>query len=373
MADSRYRVGVNLPVLVRQRLGAQGLLAPSRARPEDVVAWLGAVQAQEYGPARWALGLRVQGGVTDADVAVAFDEGRLVRTHVLRPTWHFVAPLDLRWMLALTAPRIRGSLGAYDRLLEIDMALRRRARRTFERALTARPNQTRAELAEALRADRIVASGSRLAHLVLHAELDAVVCSGPRRDKQFTYALVDERVPPTDPLSPDEALEAIVMRYFRSHGPATLRDFTWWCGLRMTDARRVLESLRASSREIDGLRYWWIESEGAVTDAPTEPVVHLLPVYDEYTVAYRDRVAVPHGEPSAMVGAPKALVFHHALVIDGQVAGTWRSTAGRGALAVDVQLRRRLSRRERNALEAAVARHGRFAGTVVTLTVTPRP
>ena len=361
---------MNLPALVRHRLAAQRLLAPSHARPEDVVAWLGAVQAQEYGPARWALGLRLPSGVTDADISRAFDEGRLVRTHVLRPTWHFVAPADLRWMLALTAPRIRGAMAAYDRQLGIDAPLRLRAHRVFERALTARPYQTRAELAAALQVRGIVATGTRLAHLVLHAELDAVVCSGPRQGKQFTYALVDQRVPPADRRPPDEAFAAIVTRYFRSHGPATLRDFTWWCGLRMTEARRILESMRAPSRELDGLRYWWIDGDAAHAGTSEDPVVHLLPVYDEYTVAYRDRMAVPHGAPTAISGSPKALVFHHALVIDGQVAGTWRSAARPAALTIEVQLRRRLTRRERDALVAVADRHGRFAGTSATLKLT---
>ena len=320
------------------------------------------------GPARWALGLRLGDGL-DNEVADAFDKGRIVRTHVLRPTWHFVTPTDLRWMLALTSPRIRGAMAAYDRQLGIDVALRRRSRRVFERALSRHSDLTRAELAAALGASGIEAAGSRLAHLVLHAELDAVLCSGPRRGRQFTYALVDRRVPPVAPVGDQEALERIVVRFFRSHGPATLRDFTWWCGLRMTEARRVLESLRASSCEADGLRYWWLESEEAVPPPPDGPVVHLLPVYDEYTVAYRVRIAVPHGTPSPAAGAPKAIVFHHAVVVDGQIVGTWRAVAGSNGLAIDVHLRRRFTRAERHALAEAASRHGRHAGTRVTLKV----
>ncbi len=360
---------MTVPDLVRRRLSAQRLLSPMAGSPEDVVSWLGGVQAQEFGPARWALGLRLGTGSLDADVGAAFDEGRILRTHVLRPTWHFVVPEDIRWLLALTAARIRGSMASYDRQLGIDVAVRQQAHRVFERALRRQPNLTRAELSSALEARGIVATGSRLAHLLLHAGLDAVVCSGPRRGKHFTYALLDQRVTSTPALSRDDAFERIVVRFFRSHGPATLRDFTWWCGLRMTDARRVLEALRASSCEADGLRYWWLDSEEAAPSARDEPLAHLLPVYDEYTVAYRDRAVVPHGLAAASAGTERSIVFHHAFLVDGQIAGTWRPVARREGLAIEVHPRRRLRRVDRAALDEAAASVGRFNNTSVTLIV----
>jgi hypothetical protein len=374
--------------LVRQRLAAQGLAAPGFAAPEAVVGWFGAVQAQEYGPARWALGQRLSGAYDDAALAAAFDDGRLLRTHVLRPTWHFVTPSDLRWMLALTGPRIARAMAPYDRRMEIDEALVGRACAVFERTLAVAPHCTRAELADALAAAGIAASGQRLAHLVMHAELRAVVCSGPRRGRQFTYALVDQRVPQTERRDEDEALATLVQRYFQSHGPATARDFAWWSGLRIADATRMLAHLRASSLEVNGVRYWWIESDtppdhaghaaragragrtlvGA--DRPTDqPAVRLLPIYDEYVVAYRDRTLVPH--PSATPTAPgsRSVVFQHALVIDGEIVGTWRTGTASGS-SVDVHPVRRLSRDERPALEAAVARYAQFLGVPVKLRVT---
>ena len=350
-----------------QRQEAQGLAIPGFSRPEDVVGWFGAVQAQEYGPARWALGLRLQGEPADAAVASAFDEGRLLRTHVLRPTWHFVTPADLRWMLALTGPRIQRTMAPYDRRLEIDAPTLKKARRVFEQTLTATPHRTRAELAGALAAKGIAAGGQRLAHLVMHAELEAVICSGPRRGRQFTYALVDQRAPGALRLDADQALETLVVRFFRSHGPATARDFAWWSGLRISDATRVLGHLRAPSIEIDGLRYWWIESGVAATAA--RPLVHLLPIYDEYAVAYRDRVLVPHGAPSAAAGPVRSVVFQHALVIDGQIAGTWRVAAGAKAPAVDVHPHRRVTAAERAGSGAAAARYERFVGVPVRLRI----
>lgn len=368
-------------------------------RPDAAVAWFGAVQAQEYGPARWALGQRLAVAHDDAAVAAAFDEGRLLRTHVLRPTWHFVTPADLRWMLALTGPRIARAMAPYDRRLEIDEALIVRACAGFERALAVAPHCTRAELADALAGAGIVASGQRLAHLVMHAELQAVVCSGPRRGRQFTYALVDRRVPRAARRDDDEALATLVQRYFQSHGPATSRDFAWWSGLRISDATRMLAHLRASSQEVDGVRYWWIdggtsqrEPVASPRDRPQHaghaehaghagdtlvgpvrragrPVAHLLPIYDEYVVAYRDRTLVPH--PSAAPAAPdgRSVVFQHALVIDGEIVGTWRTGAA-PASSVDVHPLRRLSRDERTALEGAVARYAQFLGVPGKLRVT---
>lgn len=344
------------------RLGTHQLTASVQASPEEVVAWFGGVQAQEYGPARWALGLRLPPHVRDADVAAAFDAGRLLRTHVLRPTWHFVTPADLRWMLALTGPRVRRAMASYDRRLELDAAVLRQARRSVTRALEREPYLTRLELAAALASDGLSASGQRLAHIVLHLELDALVCSGPRRGKQFTYALVDARVPASPPIAEEEARVELVRRFFRSHGPATPRDFAWWSGLRMSDTRRILDHLRAPSIEVDGLRYWWVDHDAAPAPTASRRGVWLLPVYDEFTVAYRDRAAVPHGPPVPAGGVPRALVFHHTLVIDGQIAGTWSASPTAAGVEVQVQPLRPLTTRERQGLAAATARYGTFLG-----------
>lgn len=376
---------------MRRRLAAQGVTAARFDRPEAVVEWFGAVQSQEYGPARWALGQRLTDGHSDATVAAAFDEGRLLRTHVLRPTWHFVTPADLRWMLALTGPRIARVLAPYDRRLEIDEALVVRACGVFERALTSDPFRTRAELAEALAAAGIVATGQRLARLVMHAELLAVMCSGPRRERQFTYALVDQRAPRAAPLAGDEALATLVRRYFQSHGPATPRDFAWWSGLRISDATRMLAHLRASFRDVDGDRYWWIEHEDASCETGNSrdrhqhaghagpmvvgpvrrtgpPAVRLLPIYDEYIVAYRDRRLVPHPAATPAGADGRSVVFQHALIIDGEIAGTWR-TSGATAAQVDVHPVRRLSKDERSAVDVAATRYSQFLGAPVKLRI----
>ncbi len=190
---------------------------------------MGAMQAQDYPGAKWGIGLR-GARLTDAAVEEAFGQGRILRTHLQRPTWHFVAPADIRWMLALTASRVHTANGPCYRRYGLDSTLLARSRQVLERTLAGDRHMTRAELATALRQDGIAAAGMRLAYLMMHAELEGVVCSGARRGKQMTYALLAERAPLATVMPRDQALSALAARYVASHGPATVRDFCWWAG-----------------------------------------------------------------------------------------------------------------------------------------------
>lgn len=275
--------------------------------------------------AKWALALR-GAGLIEADIATAFDAGAILRTHVLRPTWHFVAPADLRWMLQLTAPRVRALLARNDRLYGVDAALLRRSGQAIERALRGGPSLTREELQTALARRDVKVAGTGLAHVVMHAELDALICSGPRRGKQFTYALVDERVPAAPPLDRDAARAELARRYFQSHGPATAQDFSWWSGLTLTDARAGIESLgdRFARLAFAGSEYHF----PADTEPPAARGAWLLPNYDEFTVAYADRsLLVGPGFPAT--SDPRAdPIFKNVIVVDGLIAGLWQRAAG---------------------------------------------
>jgi len=356
-----------MSTLISDRLRNQLLTRKGLRTPADVVSWMGAVQAQEFEAAKWGLGLRLRDGATDAQVQRDFDEGRVLRTHVMRPTWHFVTPADIRWMLELTAPRVQRIMSTYVRNVGLDAPLLARSARLIERALGEHGALTRAELSEALRRSAIALTGIRLAIVTMYAELEAVVCSGPRRGKQFTYALLAERAPNAVRLSRDEALATLARRYFASHGPATLRDFVWWSGLFTADARRAIEIANARSAAVDGQTYWTVGSRARA--AAREGVVHLLPIYDEYLVAYRDRAAVPH-VPRAITSAVGGFgTFQHAIVIRGQVAGTWRvSRSPRGVSAKAFPLRR-ISGTERRALADAARSYERFLRVPVQFAV----
>lgn len=344
--------------IAERRLLNQGITGAGRRRPADVVAWSGAVQSQEYEAAKWGLGLRMRNAALDRQVEKAFERGEILRTHVMRPTWHFVTPHDILWLLDLTAPRVYQRLATYERQMELDGRTFARGTAVIERALAEGAHLTRQELSERLQRSRIRLTGIRLALVVMHAELDGVICSGPRRGKQFTYALVSERAPNAKRLDRDEALAELSLRYFRSHGPATIRDFVWWSGLTTTDAKRGLDMIKAPREEVDGRIYWTLDSTAR---AVRNHRVHLLPIYDEYIVAHRDRKAVPHG-PGVIKKPDKAVIFQHAVIVDGHVAGTWRTAGNTTARSVDVTPFRRLTALERRGLAEAIGRYQHFRG-----------
>ena len=350
-----------------ERLKNQRLTRGGRRSPADVVSWLGAVQAQEYAAASWALGLRMHDGVTLDAIERAFADGRILRTHVMRPTWHFVAPADIRWLLELTAPRVHRIMAPYNRQLGLDVAMLTRGTRVIERALGDGRHLTRAELGSALQAAGLTLDHIRLAHTAMHAELEGVICSGPRRAGKFTYALVAERAPTAVRLSRDDAVAELTRRFFRSHGPATARDFAWWSGLTTADALRGLDMNRARARTVEGRRYWTV---GRLGGGPTRAAAaHLLPVYDEYLVAYRDREAVPHGPVTMAFGSARNVMFQHAFVIAGQIAGTWRPARDARTPTIQIAPIRRLAAPERRAVAEAAARYARFVGVPHTLSM----
>ena len=246
-------------------------------KPTDVLKWLGAVQAQDFYGAKWALGLRLR-DATDELIEKAFSDGEIIRTHVMRPTWHFVAASDIRWLLKLTAPRVNMTARNYYRKFELDDGVFKRINRALERALGGGRQLTRQELRTAINKAGIPCDDLlRFTFILLRAELDALICSGARSGKQFTYALFDERVPDTKTLSKDEALAELARRYFTSRGPATLRDFVWWSGLSTTDARTGLALIQGSlsKEKIDSEDYWFslfikVNSSAKYCTSPTK-------------------------------------------------------------------------------------------------------
>ena len=232
--------------LLHLRLSTQGVSRRAFQTAEDVVRWLGAAQSQDYPAAAWAVGQRAR-NATHAMLDRAFDEGRILRTHVMRPTWHFVMPADIRWMLQLTGPRVNAMSAPYYRKMELDERVFSRTRSTIARALRGGRQLTRADLAAELQKAGITKPNTplRVSFIMLRAELDGLVCSGARIGRHFTYALLDERVPEAPTLDRDAALAELTRRYFTSHGPATVHDYSWWSGQTMGDARAGLEMVKS--------------------------------------------------------------------------------------------------------------------------------
>ncbi len=346
--------------IVRWRLHNQHITRQTFAKPVDVIQWLGAVQAQDYTAAKWALGLRLHNAIDD-DIERAFADGAILRTHVMRPTWHFVAPTDIRWLLALTAPRVKAILAHYDRQLELDDAVFLQSNTALTKALECGKQLTRTELASVLQQVGIEAkNGQRLTHLMMHAELDGVICSGARRGKQFTYALLDERTPQTEPFDHDEALAEFIRRYFTSHGPATLQDFAWWSGLTAAETKDGLHmnTSQLLHETIDGQTYWFAETISSTPD--TSPTVYLLPNYDEYTVSYKDRsaiLAVPH---TSKLDTRSSSPFNHVIVLNGRIAGIWKRTLEKDKVQVILNPFTQFSDAETRAVAAVADHYGAF-------------
>ncbi len=350
----------NIP---HERLYQQGLIDTPFSTPEEVVAWLGAVQAQEYGPAKWSLGMRMVQAADDV-IEQAFNEGRILRTHMMRPTWHFVTPEDIRWIMELTAPRVH-ALNAYMyRSLELDEGLLVRCSDLLAGMLGGGKHLTRKEIGLKLAEHGIVADGNRLGYILHHAELELVVCSGSRRGKQLTYALLDERAPQGKSLTGDEALAELTRRFFTGHGPATDRDFAWWSGLTLTDARRGLDMVESdlSHESIDDQTYWF--DSDMERRATPEQVAFLLPTYDEFLIGY----ASPDRALLAGITGGVTLNFDSTIVIDGLVVGSWRRTFKTNEVVIEFAPLRTLIPAEHEAMIAAAERFGAFLGMTVRFT-----
>lgn len=398
-------------VVISRRLDNQQVSGGGFMRPESLVAWMGCIQAQDFAGAKWAIGSRLQHG-TDAAVQQAFNEGKILRTHILRPTWHFVAPADIHWMLALTAPRITAFCAGMHRQLELDQATFKKSNATLHKALAGGRQLTRKELLPLFRQAKIRTDELRLAHLLMQAELDGIICSGAMNGKQFTYALMEERAPGGKRLDPEEALGELALRYFKSRGPATLADFAWWSGLTVTDAKKGVEAHRSQfiREEVEEQNYWIHSaypplspgnrhtahphavpgspppvgepsSPHAAGSSPSEATrssppttrsspasaaapsplpaagIRILPAFDEYTVAYKDRdlvLAPKHAQRSGNG------IFKPIILNEGRITGTWQRTMHKDHIAITTDLFRPLGRR---ALKAAFAGYEAFMQT----------
>lgn len=320
-----------MPAIPALRLHNQKITANDLPTPESVVAHLGAVQAQDFPMSKLAVGLRLP-GATDADIEAALNAGILVRTHVLRPTWHLVSGLDVRWMLALTGKHIKAASASRDRDLGLDAGLYARANDLIARALEGGKHLTRSELMQALEDGGIPTDSSRAVHFMMNAETDALVCNGVPRGKELTYALLDEKVSPGPVLSREESISTLAMRYFSSHAPATLADFHWWSGLPMPDARAGLESIKKHLHPFDweGKTYWY----GDTTPLQSVETVFFLPAFDEYTVSYKDRSAVfePRWHKEAITANG---IFKPIIVVNGQVTGIWKRSIKKNKLLIE--------------------------------------
>jgi hypothetical protein len=346
-----------------RRLHGQALVGPPLADPVAVVRHLGAMQAQEHAVAKWAVGQRTT-GVDDAAVQRLLDSGALVRTHALRPTWHFLAPDDVLWIQELTGPRVHQFNAYHYRQFGLDDAAAARGAKVIGDALAGGNHLTRKELAGYLGGSDLPDKGIGLAYVVMRAELDGLIVNGPMRGKQHTYALLAERAPQARRMDGDAALAELTWRFFATHGPATVKDFAWWSSLTVAQIKVGLALVgdRLASVAADGKTLWF----DPAVPSTAEPVVRLLQGFDEYVVAYSDTkyaYNVAGAEPTP--GRYTDNMMFHPVVVDSQVVGFWRRLVQGKGVRVEVDL---FAGARSAALDDELARLAAFTGAPVEVT-----
>lgn len=321
------------------RLANQQLSSQKFEKPEDVVGWFGAMQAQDFAAAKWALALRSK-NQTDESIEKACNEGRILRTHIMRPTWHFVLPSDIRWLQKLTFHRIHQFNGYYYRQTDLNKTIFQKSNEILRNALIREKKLTRLQLGKELQSHGIPIKGLGLSYTILQAELENIITSGPRVGKQFTYMLLDERVPKSRELSYEESLVELSKKYFQSHGPAQEKDFSWWSGLRLTDVRKGIEMLgsKLSKFQHNEKMYYWMES--AINESKQDSF--LVPGFDEYFIAYADRSDVLDEKYKKELNQGGGMVSG-AVVVDGRMVGGWKRMFEKKKVVVSIRLFEKVS------------------------------
>jgi hypothetical protein len=348
--------------IAQLRLHNQHIARTRLKSPADVVRWFGAVQAQDFLGSLWALGLRMKNAV-ESTVEQAVNDRTIVRSWPLRGTLHYTAAEDMRWMVELVGPRTIARAASRYRQLELNEATFAKSKQVLARALKGDQQLTRPELASALNKAGIATGDQRLPHILGRCALDGLICYAARRGKQFTFALLDEWVPTARKLTRDESLAELARRYFTSHGPATFQDYLWWTGLTAADARAGLEMVQPelTREDSDGQTYWLVAP--AKTTPVESPTAWLLPPFDEYTVAYKDRRAVIDPAYNGRLSN----LLSPVIVVDGQGVGTWTRTIGRGKVSIKTVPFTKFSGAEKLAIEEAAGRYGDFLGLGVEM------
>ncbi len=351
--------------ILKLRLNNQHISKNGFETVREVVSWLGAIQAQDYSGAKWSIGLRVK-NLSEADVEKAISDRSIVRTWPMRGTLHFVAADDVRWMLKLLTPRIVSGMAGRNRQLELDDAVFGKSHELLVKEMGGGRQLMRNEVYAILEKNNIATTGQRGIHIINHLAQTQLLCHGPHNEKQATYVLLDEWIPESRKIEGDEALAELALRYFRSHGPATIQDFVWWTGLKLSDARKGLaaNSGKLASEEVNGDTFWFSPE---LPDTILTKSVNLLPGFDEYMLGYNNR--------SLMVGKahlPKVVpgnngMFMSTIVIDGAVKGLWKRTIKKDKIVIDLYPFDKLSTSALNKIAMAAQKYGKYTGKEVII------
>lgn len=346
--------------LYNQHIGCQKLKSPA-----EIVSWLGAIQAQDYAGAKWSIGLRLP-GVSDKDVEIALKNGSMVRTWALRGTLHFVAANDFRWIVNLLAPRIISRNARRYRELGLEEEELSECSKILKNALKGGNRLTRRELIKILQDNNISTEGQRAAYILQRASLDGFICQTVL-ERNIPIFTSTERLPNTE-LTHEDALKELARRYFISHGPATLKDYVWWSGLLVKDARYGLNAIKSDLEKITvkDQTYWKFPSK--LSNKVTLPKINLLPGFDDYLLSYKDRSASITPKQAKMLKPANGGMFHPTILVNGQVTGTWKRYLRKDQVSVEIKVFRNLNNNENKILNSELRLYGEFLNTTAIRT-----
>ncbi len=349
--------------VLRRRLATQRVQGAGLPSAAEVVRLLGCVQSQEYAHALWSLGMRTN-GLSAAEVQAEFDRGEFLRTHILRPTWHFVAAEDIRWILEVTASRVQKLNQTIYRQHGLDPATLDHGLAVIAEELTGGRYRTRAELGQALADRRLPSRGIQLAYIVMNAELQGVICSGPTRGAQQTYALLDERAPRSGNATRDAA--ELARRFFMGHGPASIEDLARWSSLTLSQCRDALDAVkdRLDCATVEGVELWF-DPDAAPIDELSGAL--LLPLYDELTLSYP---VINFPQASGHPHTPGEDLFVGCVIIAETNVGIWRRIVKGRKMIMEIMLAPGALQRSRSLAEAAANQLATFAQRELELTIT---
>jgi len=351
---------MNLPDISILRFKNQQLAGSKFNTAKDIAGWMGALQAQDFKMSKWAFGIRLIDS-KEATINKAIDSGEIIRTHLLRPTWHFASSKDVLWILELSTAQIKVSVKFRDKQLGLSETIFGKSNSVIEKSFRNGKHLTREELISQLIRANINVADNRASHLLLRAEMDRIICSGRLKDGKQTYTLLSEWVTKTKPFYRDEALKELAQRFFTSRGPATLQDFSWWSGLSSNDAKLALEFVKADllSERIENQTYWFANSFVDMTLDKDE--VFMLPAYDEFIICYKDRTA-----SLSFLNQKKAVsnngIFYPTIVRKGQVIGTWKHISKKEKVALELNLFDRTEIEKDIDISRASAKYAKFIG-----------
>jgi len=345
--------------ILRLRLANQQISRTDLKTPGELVAWFGAMQAQDYLNSKWAIGLRLKNS-DEADIEQAIANKTIVRTWPMRGTLHYVSPENVRWMLELLTPRVIARAANIYKLAGLDKKIFLKSKKIIVRILESGRQLTRNEIYHELEKVGISTASQRGLHILGKLAQESLICLGPRKGKQPTFTLLDEWLPPTKKLNHDEAIAKLTRLYFKSHGPATVQDFAWWSGLTVTDIKQGLEMVKPelNGELVHGQTYWMENRRSEIKNKST--AAYLLPNFDEYLVAYKDRSLTTKGKNEDQLKATGNDFFNPSIIIDARVAGSWQREFLKDKVTIRIKLLNSVSERHKRSLIAEAHRYAGF-------------